>query len=269
MMRSRRTTGGAWAATVLLAVVPVGAQETIDAAETIERAAAQELEDVGGWYGYAFVRRVVRESYDPAGAVTEREVLIFRCIPAGNRFDELLIERDGQVPTERDVAEHRDAARFSRHLRMALTGSTDPERHESFTAILTGLELHEWRYRGLDDVGGRRCHRFEMLPSPEPRRAPLEVRLAAAQVGTVWLEVGTLHIVRAEITLDRKVSAYGLVRIEKLAITSVHGPVPEGGWLPQEIEVVSEVKVPLKRMRKRNYYEYSEFDRVDSPALDR
>lgn len=264
IMRSCRSTFGALAIAALVAAGSARAQGTVDPAELIARAAEQELEDVGGWFDYTFRRRVVRESFDDEGTVTSREVLVFRCTPQGDGFDELLIELDGAPPSEREVQKNREAARFSRHLRMALAGSSDPDSHESFTAMLTGLERHEWRYRGTEEVEGRRCHRFEMLPSPEPKGASLEERLAAAQVGTIWLAVDTLHIVRAEIALSREIMAYALVRLEKLAITSVHGPVPEGGWLPREIDVVSEVKIPFKRMRKRNYYQYSEFEKTGS-----
>jgi hypothetical protein len=38
--------------------------------------------------------------------------------------------------------------------------------------------------------------------------------------------------------------------------------VPDDGWLPQEIDVESEVKVPFRRLRKRNYYVYNEFEKV-------
>ena len=264
-MRSCRSTFGVLGLASLVAAGSAQAQETVDPADLIVRAAEQELEDVGGWFDYGFRRRVVRESFDADGEVTERQELVFRCTPQGEGFDELLIELDGVPPSEREVQKNREAARFTRHLKMALAGSSDPDSHESFTAMLTGLEKHEWRHRGMETVEGRQCHRFEMLPSPEPNGASLEERLAAAQVGTIWLEVDTLHIVRAEIALSRAVTAYTVIRLEKLAITSVHGPVPGGGWLPREIDVVSEVKVPFRRMRKRNYYQYSEFERM-TPA---
>jgi hypothetical protein len=264
LVRPWTIAAGVWVGAVLLAVSPAGAQGTADPSELILRAAEQELEDVGGWFDYAFLRRVVRESFDADGAVTQREVLVFRCTPQGEGFDELLIEVDGATPSEREVRKNREAARFTRHLKMALAGSSDPDSHESFTAMLGGLEQHAWRHRGLEEVEGRQCHRYDMLPSPEPKGASLEERLAAAQVGTIWLEADTLHITRAELALSREVTAYGIIRLEKLAITSVHGPVPGGGWLPREIDVVSEVKVPFKRMRKRNHYRYSEFEKVGS-----
>jgi hypothetical protein len=262
IMRSRRTTGGALAAAAILAAAPATPGTPVDASELIARAAEQEVEDVSAWYDYRFRRHVVRESFDARGTVTDREILIFQCTPWGEGFDEVLIAHDGRKPSQREIRKNLEAARFSRHLHMALAGSADPSSDESFTALLTGLQLHEWRHRGFDEVRGRRCHRLEMLPSPEPVKATLEERLVAAQIGILWIEEDTLHIVRGRISLSRPVTAYGVVRIEKLEITSELGPVPGEGWLPHEIDMVSEVKVPLKRMRKRNYYRYSEFHKI-------
>ena len=261
-MGSYSTSGGVLAAAVTLVAAPVMPDVSIDATELVSWAAEQEIEDVSAWYNYRFRRHVIRETLDASGAVTGREVLIFQCTPRGGGFDEVLIARDGRKPSEREVKNHLEAARFSRHLEMALAGSADPSSDESFTALLTGLEQHEWRHHGVEEVRGRRCHRLEMLPSPDPVDAGLGERLVAAQVGTLWIEEDTLHIVRAEIALDRAVTAYGVVRIEKLEIRSELGPVPGDGWLPQEIDMVSEVKVPLKRMRKRNSYQYSEFHKI-------
>jgi hypothetical protein len=263
IIRPCRTAGGVLAAAAMLAVVPASPENPVDASGLIARAAEQEIEDVGAWYDYRFRRDVIRESFDADGTVADREVLIFQCTPRGDAFDEILIARDGRKPSKREIRKHLEAARFSRHLGMALAGSADPNSDETFTALLTGLQLHEWRHRGFEKIRGLRCHRLEMLPSPEPEDAKLEERLVAAQVGTLWIEEATLHIVRAEISLGRAVTAYGLVRIEKLEIRSELGPVPGDGWLPHEIDMVSEVKVPLKRMRKRNHYRYSEFHKVE------
>jgi hypothetical protein len=262
-MRSCRTTGGVLAAAAILAVAPANADESVDGSELIARAAEQEIEDVGAWYDYVFRRRVVRETFDANGTVIDREILMFQCTPRGDAFDEVLLVHDGRKPSPREVRKNVEAARFSKHLKMALAGSADPSSDESFTALLTGLQLHDWRDHGLEEVRGRLCHRLEMLSSPEPEDATLEERLVAAQVGTLWIEVDTLHIVRARISLGRPVTAYGVVRIEKLEIISELGPVPGNGWLPHEIDMVSVVKVPLKRLRKRNYYRYSEFHKVD------
>lgn len=262
IMGSCRTTGGVLAAAVTLAAVPAVPDGSIDASDVIARAAEQELQDISAWYDYVFRRYVVRENLDGQGAVIDREVLVFQCTPRGNAFDEVLIAHDGRKPSEREIRKNLEAARFSKHLKMALAGSADPSSDEAFTALLTGLQLHDWRHLGFEEVRGRQCHRLEMLPSPDPEGAKLEERLVAAQVGTLWIEEGTLHIVRAEISLGRAVTAYGLIRIEKLEIRSELGPVPGGGWLPHEIDMVSEVKVPLKRMRKRNYFRYSEFHKI-------
>jgi hypothetical protein len=261
-MRTCRSTIGVLGVAAVVAVAPTTAQEKADASELIVRAAEQELEDVGAWYEYRFRRHVVRETFDADGAVTDREVLTFQCTPRGDGFDEVLIAHDGRKPSEREIRNNLEAARFSKHLGMALAGSADPGSDESFTALLTGLQLHEWRHHGFEEVRGRQCHRLKMLPSPDSKGAKLEDRLVAAQVGTLWIEKDTLHIVRAKISLSRAVTAYGLIRIEKLEISSELGPVPGDGWLPQEIDLVSEVKVPLKRMRKRNCYRYSEFHKI-------
>jgi hypothetical protein len=263
IMRSSRVTGAVLAAAATLVLMPADPADAPVASQLIARAAEQEVADVGAWYDYRFRRDVIRETYDADGTVTDREVLIFQCTPRGDAFDEVLIARNGRKPSEREVRKNLEAARFSKHLEMALAGSADPSSDESFTALLTGLQLHEWRYHGFEKIRGLRCHRLEMLSSPEPEEAKLEERLVAAQVGTLWIEEDTLHIVRAEISLDRAVTAYGLIHIEKLEIRSELGPVPGGGWLPHEIDMVSEVKVPLKRMRKRNHYRYSEFHKVE------
>ncbi len=261
-MRTCRSAIGVLGVAAVVAVAPTTAQETADVSELIVRAAEQELVDVGAWYEYRFRRHVVRETLDADGAVTDREVLVFQCTPRGDGFDEVLIAHDGRKPSQREIRKNLEAARFSKHLNMALAGSVDPNADDPFTALLTGLQLHGWRHLGVEEVRGRQCHRFEMLPSPDLDGASLAERLVAAQVGTLWIEKDTLHIVHAEIALGRTVTAYGLIRIEKLEISSELGPVPGDGWLPQEIDLVSEVKLPLKRMHKRNYYRYSEFHKI-------
>ena len=254
-----------WAVIVVLLLV--GSHRGIEAespnpVELIDRAAKQEVEDARDWYDYEFRRKVVRQSLDADGGVTHQEELVFRCTPTADGFDETLIEHDGNEPSQHDVNKNREAARFSNHLKMAITGSSDPDSHESFTAMLTGLQKHEWRHEGVEEVNGRQCHRLEMMPSPQPEDVSLEERLVAAEAGTLWIETESLHIVRAAIHLSRPVAAYGLVHLEKLVITVVSGAVPEGGWLPKEMDVRSEVKIPAKHMRKRNYYVYSDHRHV-------
>ncbi len=225
-------------------------------------AGAEEVQrrDLASWREFRFQREVVRRSLDDDSREKKREVLLFLIRPAadGEGFDEHLVLLNGKRPSQRLKDEHREAARFTKRYLQALEQGDEFDNEADPLVHLWGAEQYE--DAGLETVGGVLCHRVEMKPSPEPIDGGVRARLAAATAGTLWLAVDGAHIVRSKTLLARPVRLpMGLGTLDRFDVRLVSLELPGGTRLPEEIDVVSEVTVLGKTIRKNNRYRYSAF----------
>ena len=245
---------------IFLALLPVGdvvARPTAPNPEQlVERARQVQQSDLELWGELAFARRVERERLDRDDRVVERHRLEFEIAPRGEgRFDETLRFVDGRLASRSEVREHRRAKRFEKRYRTAFSGDASDYEEGDFS-LAHFMTRSSYRYGGFEMVDGVRCHRLE-FPAEEPGDGGVATRVGAATEGVLWLEVGSLHAIRAESRLVRSVSTWGgLLRIERVEVrmtTLAHGDYR----LPSVIEVTSTIVVAGKTQRKRNRFRYS------------
>lgn len=79
----------------------------------LDQARAVQRSDLEAWHRFEFTRRVIRERLAADGSLSSREVLDFILTPLEEGFLENLRLIDGLSPSSRQIAKHRDAARFT------------------------------------------------------------------------------------------------------------------------------------------------------------
>lgn len=236
-----------------------------DLERLVAEARAVQQSDLRHWGRLAFRREVVRERLDADDRVVDREVLVFFITPGrGGEFDEGLRTIDGRLPTRSEVQAHRRARRFNKRYKTALTGDASDYEEGDFS-LGHFMTRSDYTYGGLEMVDGIRCHRLDFAAQPESGGG-VASRISAATEGSMWLDVRTLHAVRAESRLTRPVTAMlGLVRIERVDIEMSTLSFGEHR-LPAEIVVTSRVAMAGRALRKRNRFLYSDHRGADEAA---
>ncbi|MEM1249872.1 MAG: hypothetical protein AAGK22_26090 [Acidobacteriota bacterium] len=218
-----------------------------------------QLRDLAAWTSWSFERNVVRRRLERDGSVRSSERLDFRVSPRAGGVDELLQAIDGAKPSARQVSSHRRAARFAERHR-ELLGEEGKGGDDGYT-LRSLLEMSEYTYGGLETRGGRPCHRLDFSPRPE-EQSGVAGRVADASAGTLWISVQGAHLVEARAETTRPVGvSLGLIRVVRLAADYVGFEVDEGLWLPQRIEVYSDVRVVGGLVRKHNTFNYGGFEK--------
>jgi hypothetical protein len=247
----------------LFLVSPVTGRTTpaeVDLDRLLEEGRRIQREDLLAWRTMIFRRQVTREKLNSQGVVTWTQELDFRVTPAGDGFDELLTSIDGRAPTEKEVREHRKAARFTTRYKAAASGEMpdyDEDSEEEYS--LESFMLRPgFIYRGVEEIDGQPCHRLDYEAMPDSGGG-MEQRVLEATERSVWLETEGLHVLRLESRIVRPVSgAMGMAKVHLLNMridAGYHGD----DWLPQSIEVRTDVRVVFKTLHKRNTFRYTEF----------
>lgn len=237
-----------------------------DVGRMMDQARQVQMADLEFWGRLTFRRQVIRERLDGAGQVLEREELVFRIRPSPRGFDEELRFIDGQMPTRRQVREHRAAGRFNERYQTAVSGE-DPRYDKGDFSLANLLRRSDYLYLGVETIDGIPCHRLRFTAHPEVGGMSVEERMAAATEGSLWLAEGSLHMVRAETRTIRSVAALaGLVKVEEVAILLETDALGKHR-VPRLIDVRSDLVIAGKRVHKHNRFRYSEFSRLPAAPL--
>ena len=167
--------------------------------------------------------------------------------------------------TSRGTTSKSIIGRIQLHNQWSATGGPDAIESQGSSRAASDPILHLWdaeqyEYAGLETVKAVLCHRVEMKSSPEPADDGVNARLAAATAGTLWLAVDGLRIVRSKTALARPVRLpLGLGTLDRFDVRLDSFELPGGARLPEEIDVLSEITVLGKTLRKNNRYRYSVF----------
>ena len=239
-----------------------GLKET-ELSALLDQARAVQRSDLEAWHQFEFRRRVVRERLAADGSLSKREVLDFILTPLEEGFLENLHSIDGQSPSTRQISEHRKAARFTTRYREALgggDGSGQPAEDASSYGIRVPLTGRSFHHLGWEMVDGVRCHRLALKEEPPEGKKGIRARIAAAIIGTIWLDVKDVHIVRAELRAAHPVSgAAGLVKLLSLDVLMETRLQVAGVRLPSRIEVRTDLRILGFARRTRNEFTYSGF----------
>jgi hypothetical protein len=232
-----------------------------DVRAIVREAQRVQRADVAAWAGYRFQRSVRSERMNEDGTVGQASVLVFEIAPiAAATFDERLVSIDEREPAAREVDEHRGAARFTRHYR-TLAAGTDEQDMESGYSLATLLRLAEYRYVGLEEVGGVMAHRLDFAPDAVAAAGGgIAARITQAMSGSLWLAKDGLHLVRARAATTRPVSLFlGLSRVRSLEVGLEATAVGPGVFLPREVTIVTHARVLFASVHRRQVFTYSGF----------
>ena len=263
---------GAWCSLLPLLLVVAAEARVIEAASAPPGAHGQDLEqpdpttlmrrareilirDLRAWQDVSFTRSVERRRLDQAQQVIWRTSYRFDVVAEAGGFTENLLEIEGRAPTAREKKQHLRAGRFAKHYRQVIEGAEGAEL-DGLGALAFLFHLSSFRYDGTEIVLGRPCHRIAILPTPQEKRAsPLE-RVASATEGAIWLTRDSLHIARLETGLVRPISR-GPVRVLAMQFEARAQSVGDL-WLPERLEVRSDLRFAWQRRRIHNTYVYSD-----------
>ncbi len=233
------------------------AQETPDIDDLL--AAAVETgtgESRSAWGEHAFERHVLRQKMNEEGVVEWKQEMRFQVTPTAEGFDETLLEIDGRRPTEAEVKEHRKAGRFEKRYEdsteMVLENPFGPD-----LAVLVLLYDQPHEYVGVEDLDGIACHRIRWQAREEPSKLPAQEKLKYAMKGTLCISTETSDLIHADMETTRDVKQ-GPVKMTKVRIAFNARPVGDV-YLPSKIEMVSHVKIALKRFRTHNIYRFTDY----------
>ena len=243
--------------------IPAIGLEGAELSALLDQARAVQRSDLEAWHRFEFTRRVVRERLATDGSLSSREVLDFIVTPLEEGFLENLRLINGLSPSRRQIAKHREAARFTTRYREALGGadgsgkSAGDASSYGMRVPLTGRSFH---HLGREMVDGIRCHKLALEEEPQPGESGIRARIAAAVIGTIWLNVEDLHIVRAELHAAHPVAgALGLVKLLGLDILMETRLQDAEIRLPSRIEVRTDLRILGFVRRTRNEFLYSGF----------
>ena len=246
----------ALALAVTMSVTGAGVAEPPDLETLSECSDRAWAEGIAAWADYAFDRHVTRRSLDIKGKETFRQEMRFRLTPKGGAFDERLVEIDGRQPTAKEVAEHRDKARFSKHYQQAEELELDNPLGENL-ALLPLLREQDYRITGEGEVDGVPCTRVEFDARSETGRGSVREQMLRAVKGSGCFSADGCHLLVFDMETVRPLKESPL-KLERLHLSFAGQPV-EHGWLLKAVEVESDFSVWGKKFRKLNFYGYSNF----------
>jgi len=216
------------------------------------------------WATYRFGRRLEREDYDDSGRVVDREELNFLVTPGEGGFREELVSRNGLLPEASEIERYRRSANFGRHYRTLVAG-VGGEEEEGGYSLGQLLHLSSYRYAGRESLNGVDCYRLDFGPDDvHPNTGGLAAKFTKAMAGSLWISVEGFHLAGAKAETVRPISiALSLSKVYSLKIRMDAGPVGEGVWLPARVEVVTNARLLFRSLRRRNYFTYSDFVRME------
>jgi len=223
--------------------------------------------DVSAWASYRFGRRSEREDYDDSGQIVARDDLEFVVTPDRGGFREDLVRHNGAPPEAAEQEHHRRAGSFGRHYGTLLAG-VGGEEEEGGYSLGQLLHLSSYRFAGREALNGVDCYRLDFSPDDvQPRMGGLAAKFTKAMAGSLWITVEGFHLAGAKAETVRPISiALSLSKVYSLKVRMDAGPVGEGVWLPERVEVITNARILIKSIRRRNLFTYSDFLRLGPPS---
>lgn len=233
----------------------------------VSQAQRVQTADVAAWAGYRFGRRSEREDYDESGGIVGRDDLEFLVTPSADGFREELVRHNGRPPDPSETDRHRHTASFNKHYRTLLAGAGE-EAEEGGYSLGQLLHLSSYRFAGRESLHGVDCYRLDFSPDDvQPTMGGLAARVTKAMAGSLWITVEGFHLAGARAETVRPITiALSLSKVYELRVSMDAGPVGEGVWLPQRVEVISRARILIKSIRRRNLFTYSDFLRTAPPG---
>ncbi|HPC12260.1 MAG TPA: hypothetical protein PK112_09215, partial [candidate division Zixibacteria bacterium] len=94
---------------------------------------------------------------------------------------------------------------------------------------------YEIAYVGLDEVEDTTCYHFRVTP---------KVKTDEHIAGDYYFETDGFHLVRVDFSPARLVKK-AMFKLDRLDMSIVYGPAPEGFWLPKQFDVAGRGKAAL------------------------
>jgi hypothetical protein len=228
----------------------------------LSEARKKQFADAAAWARFQFKRRALVERLDESGVVFEREEFESVLTPVSGGFDEALVRFNGRAPSPAEVNRHRRIGRFGKHYAALVAGEGD-EGAEGAFSLSRLLQLSSYSYAGQETFGVVACHRLDFSPQITGSGDGLAGRFTAAMEGSLWITLDGQHLAGAHARTLRPISiALSLVKIHALEVSLESQQVEAGIWLPLRIEVKTDARILVKRIRRRSVYEYSDFVRL-------
>jgi hypothetical protein len=223
--------------------------------------------DVAAWASYRFGRRSEREDYDSSGHVVDREELDFLVTPDKDGFREDLVRHNGLAPDSSDEEHHKRAGSFGRHYKTLVAG-VGGEQEEGGYSLGQLLHLASYRFAGRESLNGVDCYRLDFTPEDvQPRMGGLAAKFTKAMAGSLWITVEGFHLAGAKAETVRPITiALSLSKVYSLKVQMNAAPVGEGVWLPERVEVITNARILIRTIRRRNLYTYADFLRITPPG---
>ena len=246
-------------------LISAGAQD--DLRFVVSQAQRVQEADVSAWASYRFGRRSEREDYDDSGQIVARDDLEFVVTPDRGGFREDLVRHNGAPPEAAEQEHHRRAGSFGRHYGTLLAG-VGGEEEEGGYSLGQLLHLSSYRFAGREALNGVDCYRLDFSPDDvQPRMGGLAAKFTKAMAGSLWITVEGFHLAGAKAETVRPISiALSLSKVYSLKVRMDAGPVGEGVWLPERVEVITNARILIKSIRRRNLFTYSDFLRLGPPS---
>lgn len=244
--------------------VPSDLQFILSEAQRVQEA------DVAAWSGYRFRRRAEHQELGDAGEIESRETFEFLVTPRPGGFDEELLRLDDREPLAEERERHRKLGSFGKHYRTAMSGMGNEEVDGGYSLGLL-LHLSSYRYAGLEEHDGVACYRLDFFPEEDgaQKEKGLAWKVARVMKGSLWIAREGFHVAAARAETVRPISlALSLAKVSEVQVSVDCGPVGEGVWLPQRIEMRTRARILLRSIHRRNLYSYSEFLHQPPPVQE-
>ena len=191
----------------------------------------------------------------------------FVVTPDRGGFREDLVRHNGAPPEAAEQEHHRRAGSFGRHYGTLLAG-VGGEEEEGGYSLGQLLHLSSYRFAGREALNGVDCYRLDFSPDDvQPRMGGLAAKFTKAMAGSLWITVEGFHLAGAKAETVRPISiALSLSKVYSLKVRMDAGPVGEGVWLPERVEVITNARILIKSIRRRNLFTYSDFLRLGPPG---
>jgi hypothetical protein len=257
-------TGGAPSTTPIPRADVLPTDDRDDLRFVVSEAQRVQAADVSSWAAYRFGRRSEREDYDESGRMVEREELGFLVTPHEGGFREELESLNGLLPNSSESERYRRSGSFGRHYRTLVAGAGGDEEEGGYS-LGQLLHLSSYRFGGRESLNGVDCYRLDFGPDDvQPRTGGLAAKFTKAMAGSLWITVEGFHLAGAKAETVKPISiALSLSKVYSLKVRMDAGPVGEGVWLPERVEVITNARILIRSIRRRMLFTYSDFVRVE------
>ena len=245
-----------------VALLAVGGQQATDidgralVVRALERAAWNEEQNLEARYRSLMTREVRR--FDGNGRVEEADVGDYEVIPIdGEPYERRLTVNGRPLSEAEQEGERKREAEFREELRRRREETGDAAEEEDDDAIVFNEALigrFVFTLEAEEPLRGRPSYRISFRPRHErlPVRRRIDYALNKAR-GQVWIDQETFEAARVEFELIDKVrlwwGVFGTISHARGSLD--RGPVLGNIWAQLQVETYTDIRVLLRRTRRR------------------